>query len=56
MVRDVRRDTRLRLRSDQAVEQMTPMQILERYLELRRVPREHIATLMEYAQQLVSRS
>ena len=53
VVRDVKRVSRLRLGSDQTVEQMTPSQVLERYLQLRRLSKERIEKLMEYGQRVM---
>jgi exonuclease SbcD len=53
MVRDVERKTRLRLGTDQAVEEMTPRQMLERYLEVKQTPTERAQVLLEYADQII---
>lgn len=53
VVRDVKRVPRLRLGTDQTVEQMTPMQVLQRYLQLRQLSKERIEKLMEYAQRVI---
>jgi exonuclease SbcD len=53
VVRDVKRVSRLRLGTDQTVEQMTPMQVLERYLQLRQLSKERVEKLMDYAQRIV---
>ena len=50
VVRDVERVSRLRLGSEQTIEQMTPLEVLERYLEVRQVPKERIKKLLEHAQ------
>lgn len=50
IVRDVERTSRLRLGRNQGVEQMTPLEALEKYLQLRQLPKERIAELLEYAQ------
>ena len=54
VVRDVERVSRLRLGSDQTIEQMTPLEVLERYLQVRQVPTERIEKLLEYAQRVMS--
>ncbi|KPL20971.1 MAG: hypothetical protein AMJ93_10745, partial [Anaerolineae bacterium SM23_84] len=54
VVRDVERVSRLRLGSDQTIEQMTPLEVLERYLQVRQVPKERIEKLLEYAQRVMS--
>ncbi len=54
VVRDIERVARLRLRSDQAVENMTALEVLERYLHLRQLSKERVAKLMEYARQIVT--
>jgi exonuclease SbcD len=53
MVRDVERKTRLRLGMDQAVEEMTPRQMLERYLQVKQTPPERAQVLLEYADQII---
>jgi exonuclease SbcD len=53
VVRDVKRVPRLRLGTDKTVEQMTPIQVLERYLQLRQLSKERIEKLMEYAQRVI---
>ncbi len=55
VVRDIERVARLRLRSDQAVEKMTVLEVLDRYLQLRQMSKERVAKLMEYARQIVTR-
>jgi len=53
MVRDVERKTRLRLGMDQAVEEMTPRQMLERYLQVKQTPPERAQVLLEYADRII---
>lgn len=53
MVRDVERKTRLRLGTDQAVEEMTPRQMLERYLQVKQTPPERAQVLLEYADRII---
>jgi exonuclease SbcD len=53
MVRDVQRKTRLRLGTDRAVEEMTPRQMLERYLEVKQTPPERAQVLLEYADRII---
>jgi exonuclease SbcD len=53
MVRDVERKTRLRLGTDQNVEEMTPRQMLERYLEVKQTPPERAQVLLEYADRII---
>jgi exonuclease SbcD len=55
VVRDIERVARLRLRSDQAVEKMTALEVLERYLQLRQLSKERVAKLMEYARRIVTK-
>jgi exonuclease SbcD len=54
VVRDVERVSRLRLGSDQTVEQMTSREVLERYLQVSQVPKERIEKLLEYAQRIMT--
>lgn len=56
VVRDVERKTRLRLGTDQAVEEMTPRQVLERYLQVKQTPPERARVLLEYADQIIEAS
>jgi exonuclease SbcD len=53
MIRDVERKTRLRLGTDQAVEGMTPRQVLERYLQVKQTPPERAQVLLEYADWII---
>jgi exonuclease SbcD len=53
VVRDVERKTRLRLGTDQAVEEMTPRQMLERYLQVKQTPSERAQVLLEYADRII---
>jgi exonuclease SbcD len=53
MVRDVERKARLRLGTDQTVEEMTPRQMLERYLEVKQTPPERAKVLLEYADRII---
>lgn len=53
MVRDVERKTRLRLGTDQAVAEMTPRQMLERYLQVKQTPPERAQVLLEYADRII---
>jgi exonuclease SbcD len=53
IVRDVQRTARLRLGGDRTVEEMTPLQLLERYLHLHHVSKERMARLLEYAQRVM---
>ena len=53
IVRDVQRTARLRLGGDRTVEQMTPLQVLERYLHLRQVSKERLERLLECAQRVM---
>jgi exonuclease SbcD len=53
MIRDVERKTRLRLGTDQTVEEMTPRQMLERYLEVKQTPPERAQVLLEYAARII---
>lgn len=54
IVRDVERTARLRLGSNQGVEQMTPLQALEKYLEVHQVPQERMQKLLEYARRVAN--
>ncbi len=56
MVRDVERQTRLRLGTDRAVEEMTPRQVLERYLQVKQTPPERVRVLLEYADRIIEQS
>jgi len=53
VVRDVERKTRLRLGTDQNVEEMTPRQMLERYLQVKQTSPERAKVLLEYADQII---
>ena len=53
IIRDVERKTRLRLGTDQSVEEMTPRQVLERYLEVKQTPPERLQVLLEYADRII---
>lgn len=53
MVRNVERKTRLRLGTDQMVEEMTPRQMLERYFQVKQTPPERAQVLLEYADQIM---
>ncbi len=53
VVHDVERVARLRLGQDQTIEQMTPQELLERYFQLRKVPKPRIEKLLEYAQRVM---
>jgi len=54
IVRDVKRPSRLRLGPDQNVEQMTPLEVLERYLQVRQVAEERMEKLLEYARRVMN--
>jgi exonuclease SbcD len=56
IVRDVKRVSRLRLGSDMAIEQMTPLQLLERYLSVSKGQRskERTKKLLEYARRIMN--
>jgi exonuclease SbcD len=53
VVHDVERVARLRLGQDQTIERMTPQELLERYFQLRKVPKPRIEKLLEYAQRVM---
>lgn len=53
VIRDVERPARLRLGSEQGIEQMTPLQALEKYLQVQQVPPEHAEKLLQYAGKVV---
>ncbi|MBC7261126.1 MAG: exonuclease subunit SbcD, partial [Chloroflexi bacterium] len=54
IIRDVRREPRLRLGSNQNVEQMTPLEVLQLYLQARQVEKQRMEKLLEYAQRIMS--
>jgi exonuclease SbcD len=54
IVRDVRREPRLRLGPNQNVEQMTPLEVLRVYLQARQVEKQRMERLLEYARRLMS--
>ena len=54
IIKDVERTARLRLGSSQGIEQMTPAEALERYLQTRRVSKERMDKLLHYAQLVIS--
>ena len=53
IVRDVERPSRLRLGSSQNVEEMTPLEMLQRYLQVRELSKERAATLLQYARRVM---
>jgi len=53
IVRDVKQQARLRLGGDHTVEQMTPVQILERYFSLHQVSKKRTEQLLDYAQRIM---
>ena len=55
VVRDVKRRSRLRLGRDENIEQMTPLEMLERYLrQARQVEKERMEKLLEHARRIMS--
>jgi exonuclease SbcD len=55
VVRDVKRPTRIRLGSNQSIEQMTPLEVLESYLrQARSVSEERTGKLLELAQKVMA--
>ncbi len=54
IAREVERPLRLRLGSQESIEALTPLQLLERYLSTRQVAPERVAVLLRYAQQLMA--
>jgi exonuclease SbcD len=54
ITREVERPTRLRLGTQESIEALTPLQLLERYLITRQVAPERISVLLRYAQQLLA--
>jgi exonuclease SbcD len=52
IVHNVLRPERMRLGSQQDVAGLTPLQVLERYLQVKQTPAEHIAVLMRHAEKL----
>jgi len=53
VARDVERPKRIRLGNSTAVEELTPRQLLERYLEAKGIPAERIAVLLQYADEIM---
>mgnify|MGYP007001771878 CR=1 FL=1 len=54
VVRDVRREARIRLSSEQSIEQLAPIDVLERYLrQARQMPEERVRRLLELASTIV---
>ena len=54
VVRDVRREARIRLGSDQNIEQLAPIEVLERYLSQGRgMPEERVRKLVELASSII---
>ncbi len=51
IVKDVERTVRLRL-GNQPIEEMTPRQMLERYLQVKQTPPERIPVLLKYAEEI----
>lgn len=54
ITREVERPIRLRLGSQESIEALTPLQLLERHLITRQMAPERIAVLLRYAQQLMA--
>lgn len=54
IVRDVKRTPRIRLGPNQGIEQMTPLEVLRRYLETRSVPADRMEKLLELARTVVT--
>ncbi|HEY65767.1 MAG TPA: exonuclease SbcCD subunit D [Caldilineae bacterium] len=54
--REIERPTRLRLGSQESIEALTPIQILERYLIAKQVPPERIDRLLRYAREIIDPS
>lgn len=54
IVRDVRREPRLRLGSNQNIGQMTPLEVLQTYLQARQVDKQRMEKLLEYARRVMS--
>lgn len=54
ILRDVVRPERMRLGAQEDVAGLTPLEALERYLQVRETPRDRIQVLMQYAEQLIS--
>nr|MBC7244072.1 exonuclease subunit SbcD [Chloroflexota bacterium] len=53
IVRDIRRESRLRLGPNQNIEQMTPLEVLQKYLQARQVDKQRVEKLLEYAQRVI---
>jgi exonuclease SbcD len=54
IVRDVKRPSRIRLGPDENIEQMTPPEVLKRYLQTRSVAEERMEKLLELARRVMS--
>lgn len=53
VVRDVKRESRLRLGPNQNVAQMTPLEVLRTYLQARQIEKQRMEKLLEYAQRIM---
>jgi exonuclease SbcD len=54
IVKEVERPARLRLGQDALVAELTPLEILERYFEVKQIPAERISLLMDRARALLA--
>jgi hypothetical protein len=54
ILRDVVRPERMRLGAQEDVAGLTPLEALERYLEVRETPRDRIQILVQHAEDLIS--
>ena len=54
IVKEVERPARLRLGQDALVAELTPLEILERYFEVKQIPPERVPLLMDRARALLA--
>jgi exonuclease SbcD len=54
VVKDVERPTRLRLGQETLVAELTPLEILERYFEVKQTPAERVQLLLDHARLLLA--
>jgi len=54
IVREVERPSRPRLGSNRSVEQMTPLEALEKYLQIKQIAKDRTAKLLQYAERLIN--
>jgi hypothetical protein len=53
VVKQVERPSRVRLGIDQNIGEITPLEALEKYLQVRAVPEERAETLLRYARRVM---